>query len=350
MINILLVSNMYPSNESPFLGTFVKNSEKIIASENNINIEKVVIDRKGKNAVDKIYNYIRLYILILKKLFCFKYDYIYAHYASHVALPIIFYRFFNRKIKIIVHVHGGDVKKLKGFSTAFFKLKSFLSGMLMSRAFRIISPSCAYKIFIYKNYNVISKDAIVVYPSGGIEPNVFSFDNTKRNIKTIGYAGRLIKSKNVDLIIKSLLQLPDYSLEIVGDGQELTALTNLVKELNLEDVVRFLPAKSQQELAAWYQTIDCLVYPSESESLGLVPIEAMSCGVFCVLSDIPAFRELLDAQLNIELMRSLSPISISDSVKQLETWSEDLRFQNSIRVQELYSSEKVKKELLSVFQ
>ncbi|HGS5689709.1 TPA: glycosyltransferase family 4 protein [Vibrio cholerae] len=348
MNKILLISNMYPSNQSPEFGIFVRNIYSIMISE-NLSLERIVIDNKSNSHVMKFCSYVSFYTKIILLCMFRKYEYVYVHFVSHSSLPILFVSMLGVKLNIVSHVHGGDVKLLSGRNKYFFKLKKYLSSKILSKSSTVIFPSSSYAKEIVDAY-MLKGGNYIIYPSGGIDPNVFSFDNTKRNIKKIGYAGRLIKSKNVDLIIKSLLQLPDYSLEIVGDGQELTALTNLVKELNLEEVVRFLPAKSQQELAAWYQTIDCLVYPSESESLGLVPIEAMSCGVFCVLSDIPAFRELLDAQLNIELMRSLSPISISDSVKQLKTWSEDLRFQNSIRVQELYSSEKVKKELLSVFQ
>ncbi|EGR1094100.1 glycosyl transferase [Vibrio cholerae] len=345
---ILLVSNMFPSFRNPQFGTFVSNTYDGLVSI-GCELDKAVIDLKTNSSIVKILLYFKFYLKLLYLCSFRKYDYIYVHFVSHCSPPILLMKTLGLRLNIVSHVHGGDVKLLSGRNKYFFKLKKYLSSKILSKSSTVIFPSSSYAKEIVDAY-MLKGGNYIIYPSGGIDPNVFSFDNTKRNIKTIGYAGRLIKSKNVDLIIKSLLQLPDYSLEIVGDGQELTALTNLVKELNLEDVVRFLPAKSQQELAAWYQTIDCLVYPSESESLGLVPIEAMSCGVFCVLSDIPAFRELLDAQLNIELMRSLSPISISDSVKQLETWSEDLRFQNSIRVQELYSSEKVKKELLSVFQ
>ncbi|WP_269266777.1 glycosyltransferase family 4 protein [Vibrio cholerae] len=344
---VLLISNMYPSDSEPGFGTFVKNIFNQIGS-NGLHIDKIVIDKKNISSITKIKLYLIMYMRTLLNFK--KYTFCYIHFISHTSIPFIILNFLGFKFKLVSHVHGGDVKLLSGFSSFQFRVKRHLVKRTLMISEKIIVPSRSYADYLMENYEV-SGENIVVYPSGGVNMSIFNYIGKSNVVKgLVGYAGRLIKSKNVDLIIKSLLQLPDYRLEIVGDGQELAALTNLVKELNLEGVVRFLPAKSQQELAEWYQTIDCLVYPSESESLGLVPIEAMSCGVFCVLSDIPAFRELLDAQLNIELMRSLSPSSISDSVKQLETWSEELRFKNSIRVQELYSSEKVKKELLSVFQ
>ncbi|WP_140251970.1 glycosyltransferase, partial [Vibrio parahaemolyticus] len=65
-------------------------------------------------------------------------------------------------------------------------------------------------------------------------------------------------------------------------------------KLGVEKQVKFLPPMSQSELVLWYNKINTLIYPSDSESLGLVPIEAMACGAQVVLSDIPAFTELVD--------------------------------------------------------
>ncbi|WP_259663379.1 glycosyltransferase [Shewanella algae] len=106
----------------------------------------------------------------------------------------------------------------------------------------------------------------------------------------MGYAGRLLRMKNVDKIISSLLYLDEsVKLEIVGDGSEKSNLVSVIDSLGLSNRVIILPFKNHIELAEWYSSIDILVYPSDSESLGLVPLEAMCCGTLTVLSSIPTF-------------------------------------------------------------
>ncbi|BCV48802.1 hypothetical protein TUM17382_14950 [Shewanella algae] len=96
--------------------------------------------------------------------------------------------------------------------------------------------------------------------------------------------------KNVDKIISSLLYLDEsVKLEIVGDGSEKSNLVSVIDSLGLSNRVIILPFKNHIELAEWYSSIDILVYPSDSESLGLVPLEAMCCGTLTVLSSIPTF-------------------------------------------------------------
>ncbi|MDQ1007385.1 D-inositol-3-phosphate glycosyltransferase [Streptomyces sp. V4I23] len=56
------------------------------------------------------------------------------------------------------------------------------------------------------------------------------------------------------------------------------ALRHLCREEGVLDVMRFVPAVSQEQLADWYRAADVLVVPSRSESFGLVALEAQACG------------------------------------------------------------------------
>ena len=347
MKKILIVSNMYPSLDNPHFGTFVKNTY-ISLDKLGFFLDKVVIDKKYNGFLYKLLAYLWFYIKVVYSVIINKYDFVYVHFVSHCSLPFILLNVIGVRPVIISHVHGGDVKLLSGRSGFFFKVKSYLSSKILSISRTIIFPSSSYAKEITKSYSVESKN-IVVYPSGGVDTSVFGYSNDNRRSKTLGYAGRLIKSKNVDLIIDSLVKLEDYNLEIVGDGSEKEELKKLVEKLNVSHRVKFLPSKSQKELSDWYQTIHALVYPSSSESLGLVPIEAMSCGAQVVLSNIPAFNELSDIGFDIQTMPFISSDCIVTSVKNIESLSNEGRKNNSELVEEVFSSEKVKEVLLNVF-
>jgi len=138
---------------------------------------------------------------------------------------------------------------------------------------------------------------------------------------TVGYAGRLVWAKGVDLLIEALAEVHgDWRLEIVGEGQEADALRALARMCGIGDRVRFTPWLDSAAMPDLYRGLDAFVLPSRStpawvEQFGRVLTEAMACGVPCIGSDsgeIPhvlgdaglVFREGDAAALRV-LLRSL---------------------------------------------
>ncbi len=92
------------------------------------------------------------------------------------------------------------------------------------------------------------------------------------------FVGRLVKRKNVDLIIQAMQQLPDEDLAllIVGDGDERAALETLAAG---DRRVIFAGSASPNELTRYYSLGDVLVLPARDEPWGLVVNEAMASGL-----------------------------------------------------------------------
>lgn len=309
-MRILLVSNMYPSEFSPSFGVFVKNIYNQLRDENK-NINKVTISKSHANNLRKVFDYSFFFIFIFIKIPF--YQLFYVHFVSHSMIPFVLLSYIGIKPRIVSHVHGGDVKLLDGFSRNQFKIKRKIVQRALSISEKIVVPSYSYSKYVQQEYGV-SADKILVYPSGGVDLDKFKLLPIEREQKLLGYAGRLIKSKNVDIIIRALVDLPDFHLEVVGDGNQKNALIELTKKLGVENQVKFLPPMSQSELVLWYNKINTLIYPSDSESLGLVPIEAMACGAQVVLSDIPAFTELVDLSFNVCIVNEKKPERYSKAI------------------------------------
>lgn len=351
MLKIFLVSNMYPSDEFPGFGTFVKNSE-LILKDSGFEVDVVAKRKKACSLVGKICSYIRLYYDVAVGLSFRKYDYIYAHYVSHMAIPLLMFRLFGGKVKIVSHVHGGDVTFLRGRSKFFFQLKCKLAGALLQISDCIVFPSKFHANYVLSKYNLLSK-SYVICPSGGISPEVFNMKD-RRERRVIGYAGRLVKSKNVDLIIKAVVQIEKgISLEIVGDGECGEALKALVVSKGLSHRVTFLPPKPQKELADWFRSIQAIVYPSDSESLGLVPIEAIACGALPIVSAIPAFLELEGVGVKLNYVKPLAHSKIAEELSKIlalgPVKKEILQKKNSKIVIEHYSSSSARRKLIDAF-
>ncbi|PPD44965.1 MAG: alpha-mannosyltransferase [Methylocystis sp.] len=84
------------------------------------------------------------------------------------------------------------------------------------------------------------------------------------------YAGRLAVEKNVEAFLS--LDLPGTKL-VAGDGPARAAL-----EARFPDA-RFLGVKTSAELAALYASSDVFVFPSRTDTFGMVLLEAMACGL-----------------------------------------------------------------------
>ncbi|MEQ4616633.1 MAG: glycosyltransferase family 1 protein [Corticimicrobacter sp.] len=95
------------------------------------------------------------------------------------------------------------------------------------------------------------------------------------------YAGRTAVEKNLDAFLS--LSLPGEKW-VVGDGPVLVSLKARYPD------VRFLGALPHTELAHCYRMADVFVFPSLTDTFGLVLLEAMACG--CPVAALPASATL----------------------------------------------------------
>jgi glycosyltransferase involved in cell wall biosynthesis len=84
------------------------------------------------------------------------------------------------------------------------------------------------------------------------------------------YLGRVAVEKNVESFLK--LDLPGTKY-VIGDGPDLGKMKQRYPE------VRFAGFKTGEELARHLACADVLVFPSRTDTFGLVVIEALACGV-----------------------------------------------------------------------
>jgi glycosyltransferase involved in cell wall biosynthesis len=95
------------------------------------------------------------------------------------------------------------------------------------------------------------------------------------------FIGRLVWIKGVDKLIRAMPQVlqkvPNAKLVVVGLGDMRDYLEGLVRNLRLENVVKFrFEFISEEERIAHYAACDVAVYPSLYEPFGIVTLEAMS--------------------------------------------------------------------------
>ncbi|MFO8237902.1 MAG: glycosyltransferase family 1 protein [Prochlorococcaceae cyanobacterium] len=92
--------------------------------------------------------------------------------------------------------------------------------------------------------------------------------------KLLLYIGRLSAEKQIERIRPVLEAMPDARLALVGDGPHRQQLESQFSGLP----VTFVGYLAGEELAAAYASGDAFVFPSSTETLGLVLLEAMAAG------------------------------------------------------------------------
>lgn len=98
--------------------------------------------------------------------------------------------------------------------------------------------------------------------------------------------GELNKNKNHAVILRALAKLRDPSIHymICGTGSLRNSLESLARRLKLEQQVHF-PGYCRG-IGDYLQAADVFAFPSKREGLSLAVLEAMSCGLPLVASDI----------------------------------------------------------------
>jgi len=118
-----------------------------------------------------------------------------------------------------------------------------------------------------------------------------------RDVPLVLFVGRLLALKGVHHLIRAMAEVgarcPDARLVVVGGGEELPSLTRVVGDLGLADRVRFVGERSHEDVIRFMRAADVFVLPSLTEAFGVVLLEAMSCGLPVVASNVDGIPSLV---------------------------------------------------------
>lgn len=109
------------------------------------------------------------------------------------------------------------------------------------------------------------------------------------------FVSRLALEKSIDVLLHALARTSDATarLVIAGDGPARGDLEVLAAQLGITNRITFLGAVARDQLPDLYASADAFVFPSTTETQGLVLAEALAAGCMVVAADIPQNRDLL---------------------------------------------------------
>lgn len=212
--------------------------------------------------------------------------------ASLNALKIIFWR---KPIKFII---GEDILTSKFIQTEnkVPQIRLKLIKLFYPKADKILVQTKVQKHDLIKILGKKNSSKIIVSPNWlplDFPPKLSS--NKKRPVDIL-FVGRLEPQKNLPKLISIVKQVskkfPNLKVKIIGSGSQLIKIKKIIKKQNLNRTISILPATLHPE--KFYQTSKIFLLTSDFEGFPLTLMEAISCGCYPILNNIPEVKQFFD--------------------------------------------------------
>ena len=208
--------------------------------------------------------------------------------------------FLNRK-KIKFHISTVRNFVFTDLRYSYNRFISWIFGLswllLWSRADKIVCITHAMKKYYEKWYhsskllvihNGISAETSSPLPDDDIIRAIDDFHS--KGFRVIGTAGILTRRKGIDQVLRLLVSEREYSLFVIGNGNELVKLKRLARKLDITSRCVFTGFRNNT--VRYFKYFDLMIVPSRSEGFGRVLVETVQQKVPVICSDISAFNEL----------------------------------------------------------
>lgn len=326
-VRILLVSNMYPSRRDPSYGIFVKNTEELLKESGYCVLKSCV--KKTESVYLKKISYLSCYLKAVLYGCLFPVDIVYLHYISHTSWPARIIKKVKKNALIVGNAHGEDLVQ-DGAKYACNRQKTIQALTIIDD---MLVPSTYFAKILKEQYTFDEKN-IYVFPSGGVNERFFYPQDKatcreqfelRKDVFYVGYVSRIVQDKGWDtfleaanLLVKKEQEIGElFGFIIVGDGEQLPLMKQRIEKLRLEERVNWFPMMSQKELGKLLNTLDVFCFPTRraSESLGLIGLEALRCGILSVVSDIESGpKTYVQDGVNAFLFSANSPYDLTKKV------------------------------------
>jgi colanic acid/amylovoran biosynthesis glycosyltransferase len=203
----------------------------------------------------------------------------------------------------------------------------------------------------------------IVFHSVGIEINKFPFkwqEKSKMPIPIVVLTvARLVEEKGLKYSIMAINKIlknnPNLALKyyIIGEGPLKESLKNLVKELKIEGVVKYLGSMDQAEIAKEMSKAHIFLLPSISEALPVVLMEAQAVGLPVIATNVGSVAEVVVDGKSGFLVSERDVDALAERLGYLiehsEIWPKMGSYGRKF-IEEKYSIKKLNQKLVEIYQ
>jgi len=207
-----------------------------------------------------------------------------VHLYSPIYILVGFYCKIRYNCKVVVSLHGTDIKRIEGSSFIRYIVFSFVD-----------------RVFLLSRRPIVGADIKgTSFLGNGYDNKIFTLtDNKMRERRNwfVTVAGLRPVKNHVMMLeaFKEFLELKSgYTLIIVGDGPLKINLMQKICDLGIENHVRFLGQKDQLYIARLFNLCHAFVLSSSSEGSPKVITEALATGLPVITTDVGDLRSRLN--------------------------------------------------------
>ncbi|MEP0007277.1 MAG: glycosyltransferase [Balneola sp.] len=215
--------------------------------------------------------------------------------------------------------------------------KNFLFKRIIKKNILSADVICSTSnVMAVKIKEVIGQDREIKITPFGVDIEKFAKNSNSKDLDyelTLGTVKKLEDKYGIDILIKSFALFvrkhPDLKVRliIVGEGSKREELISLSKELNVFEKCEFVGPVKHDDVPNWLHKFDIFLALSRSESFGVSVIEAMSCELPVIVSNIGGLKEVVTNDETGLIVPNEDPVEVSKKIEYL--------YQNSIQASEL---------------
>jgi len=220
-----------------------------------------------------------------------RFQIIHLHYVSWDILLLALYKYIFR-YHLVVTFRAGEDEVARQVNLSKFKIK-----IAIKFADRVTAVSKDICEKLKNNYSFLN----TIYIPNGVDINEIQSLATKSLSKikegNFVYCGRLSHQKRVPFLIRAFNECINrgckQDLYIVGDGEEMDKINNLIKLYCIEERIIILGALTHGQALRVIKESICLVLSSLFEGFPQVVLEAMALGKPVIVPEIGGLKEIV---------------------------------------------------------
>jgi glycosyltransferase involved in cell wall biosynthesis len=158
-----------------------------------------------------------------------------------------------------------------------------------------------------------------IIPNGIIIFDIRQGFDAKEKILRALFVGRLVDQKDPLTVVRGFRKLQENNipihLKIIGDGILKEETEDFISKYQLKNIEVFGKI-SQSQVMEEYSKAHILIAPSREEAMSLSVLEAVSCGVYVIATEISGNKEVIINNVNGSFVEYGNPNDVSDKIIQ----------------------------------